>query len=123
MRARTHTRQAKSLKVACYNNLAMCFLKLEMWAKAVDNADRALQLEPSNCKARKPRSSSALVSPSLPSLSWMRIRRATQPPHPAHSPCPLTWSMGYVSWARALALGVFLVSLWPCACMRALCLR
>jgi len=43
--------QAKNLKITCYNNLAMVFLKLQMWAKAIDNANRVVELDDQNCKA------------------------------------------------------------------------
>lgn len=45
-----HT-QAKNLKITCYNNLAMVFLKLQMWTKTIDNANRVVELDESNCKA------------------------------------------------------------------------
>jgi tetratricopeptide (TPR) repeat protein len=43
--------QAKALKLSCCNNLAQCFLKLEMWSKAIDNCTMALELDPDNAKA------------------------------------------------------------------------
>lgn len=43
--------QAKVLKLTCLNNLAQCFLKLEMWSKAADNCSAALDLDPANAKA------------------------------------------------------------------------
>lgn len=44
MREEEHE-QARALRVGCYNNLAMCFLKLELWAKAKDNASHVVELE------------------------------------------------------------------------------
>ena len=61
--------QARALKVSCYNNLAMCFLKLEVWGKARDNAARVIELEPDNSKALFRRAQALVTQPKSSALS------------------------------------------------------
>ena len=37
-------------QVPCYSNTAMCYLKLQKWAKAKDTCDKLLKIEPENTK-------------------------------------------------------------------------
>ena len=59
----------RALKVSCYNNLAMCFLKLEVWGKARDNAARVIELEPDNSKALFRRAQALVTQPKSSALS------------------------------------------------------
>lgn len=43
--------EVKKTKAALYNNMAMCYLKLEKWHKARENCRYVLELEPDNVKA------------------------------------------------------------------------
>jgi tetratricopeptide (TPR) repeat protein len=43
--------EVEALKLSLFLNLAQCYLKLELWLKAVGNAESALKIDPSNAKA------------------------------------------------------------------------
>ncbi|KAF1386657.1 hypothetical protein PFLUV_G00097150 [Perca fluviatilis] len=45
------TKNAKALRLAAHLNLAMCFIKLQEPSQALENCDKALELDPSNEKA------------------------------------------------------------------------
>jgi tetratricopeptide (TPR) repeat protein len=78
--------QARALKVSCHNNLAMCFLKLELWGKAAENASKVLELEADNSKAMFRRAQACLPIPALASAAlvscgcrhWLYILFACQ---------------------------------------------
>jgi len=43
--------EVKKAKAALYNNMAMCYIKLEKWLKARENCRYVLEIEPENVKA------------------------------------------------------------------------
>jgi len=47
----TQKEEVRTIKAALYNNMAMCYLKLEKWIKAKENCRYCLEIEPQNVKA------------------------------------------------------------------------
>jgi len=43
--------ELKTVKAALYNNVAMCYLKLQKWIKARENCNYVLEIDPDNAKA------------------------------------------------------------------------
>merc|ERR1711935_644865 len=43
--------EVKKAKAALYNNMAMCYIKIEKWIKARENCRYCLEIEPENTKA------------------------------------------------------------------------
>lgn len=77
--------QAKALKLSCCNNLAQCFLKLEMWSKAIDNCTMALELDPDNAKALF-RRAQAYVEGKDHELAVKDLKRLGTTSSPHHKP-------------------------------------
>lgn len=58
--------EATKTKLQCYLNLAQCYLKVEAFPKAIENAKAALEIEPENTKGNSLPSS--IASPHSPSF-------------------------------------------------------
>lgn len=74
---RRRFKASKELALSCHLNLAMCFIKLEAWAKVIDNCDKALVIDLSNAKALY-RRASALYMKREYKLALSDLRRTNQ---------------------------------------------